>query len=172
MVWFCRGTHRTEEQHDANMRVYFCHYHCFPAIADTHLEMALTLVIGWRNARAQSGHFLPGNKENPSSVLQCLATAYCWQVFRSHPVLSYCSVFPYAPQSIFTILSCPPFKYLSVKWSPKTYFVHRINVCSLWGVTIRYIPRPSAKQQQKNQLRGLSPRTNYTDRATAACRVT
>jgi hypothetical protein len=29
----------------------------------------------------------------------------------------------------------------------------------------------SEQQQQQKKLRGLSPRINYTDRATAACRI-
>jgi hypothetical protein len=31
-------------------------------------------------------------------------------------------------------------------------------------------PYPFINQQQNNKLRGLSPRANYTNRATSACR--
>jgi hypothetical protein len=33
-----------------------------------------------------------------------------------------------------------------------------------------YINIPSSQTYKKNKLHGLSPRANYTDRATAACR--
>jgi hypothetical protein len=35
---------------------------------------------------------------------------------------------------------------------------------------VHYFAIRSAKTKKKTELRGLSPRANYTDRATAACR--
>jgi hypothetical protein len=45
------------------------------------------------------------------------------------------------------------------------YITSRVtDICGETGITV------SIKQNKQNKLHGLSPRANYADRATAACR--
>jgi hypothetical protein len=61
------------------------------------------------------------------------------------------------------------------EWNPNFSLVQQVSHCVAWAipVPIKGLMTPVAclhMSCHKNKLHGLSPRANYTDRATAACR--